>query len=61
MDTEFEDMFKNNTKTELEEIKKKYGTKKDVLQAPKRIKAISRNMVNTILRISLITDSKPRL
>ncbi len=45
MDIEFEDMFKSKTKEELEEIKKKYGTKKDVLQAPKRIEAISRNIV----------------
>lgn len=45
MDTEFEDMFANKTRAELEAIKKKYGTKRDVLQAPKRIASISKNIV----------------
>ena len=45
MDTEFEDMFANKTKKELEAIKKKYGTKSDVLQARKRIAPISKDIV----------------
>lgn len=45
MDIKFEDMFENKTKEELMAIKKKYGTKGDVLQAPKRIEAISKDIV----------------
>jgi type I restriction enzyme R subunit len=45
MDIEFEDMFENKTEEELIAIKKKYGTKGDVFQAPKRIEAISRDII----------------
>jgi type I restriction enzyme R subunit len=45
MDIEFEDMFEDKTKEELDAIKRKYGTKRDVLQAPKRIEAISKDIV----------------
>jgi len=45
MDIEFEDMFEGKTKAELIAIKQKYGTKGDVLQAPKRIEAISKDLV----------------
>lgn len=45
LDTEFEDMFANKTKAELEEIKKKYGTKGNILEAKKRIKRISQDIV----------------
>jgi type I restriction enzyme R subunit len=45
MDIEFEDMFEEKTKEELNAIKRKYGTKRDVLQAPKRIEAISKDIV----------------
>ncbi len=46
MDIEFEDMFENKTEAELAAIKKKYGTKSDVLQARKRIEPISKDIVN---------------
>jgi len=45
MDSEFEDMFKEKSKQEKVAIKKKYGTKGDILSAPKRIDAISKNLV----------------
>jgi type I restriction enzyme R subunit len=45
MDIEFEDMFADKTREELIAIKGKYGTKGDVLQAPKRIEAISKDLV----------------
>lgn len=45
MEIEFEDMFESKTKEELNAIRRKYGTKRDVLQASKRIKAISRDIV----------------
>lgn len=45
MDIAFEDMFEDKTKEELIAIKKKYGTKGDILSAKRRIKAISRDIV----------------
>jgi type I restriction enzyme R subunit len=45
MDIEFEDMFEEKTKEELNAIRRKYGTKRDVLQASKRIGAISKDIV----------------
>lgn len=45
MDIEFEDMFEGKTKEELIAIKKKYGTKGDVLEAEKRIESISKDIV----------------
>lgn len=44
-DDEFEEMFSEKTPEELERIKKKYGTEGDVLEAEKRIQAISKNIV----------------
>lgn len=44
-DNAFEDLFKNRTKKEILLIKKKYGTKGDILEAPKRIDDISRDIV----------------
>jgi type I restriction enzyme R subunit len=46
MDIEFEDMFEGKTQAEKIAIKQRYGTKGDVLQAPKRIEAISKDLVN---------------
>lgn len=45
LDIAFEDMFEDKTKEELIAIKKKYGTKRDVLSSPKRIEAISKDIV----------------
>ena len=45
-DTKFEDLFADLTKEQQELIKKKYGTKGDILEAPKRIKVIAKNMVD---------------
>jgi type I restriction enzyme, R subunit len=45
LDSEFEDMFTNKTKEEIEAIKKKYGTKGNVLEAKKRISSISKDIV----------------
>lgn len=45
MDVAFEDMFEDKTKEELIAIKKKYGTKGNVLEAEKRISAISKDIV----------------
>ncbi len=45
MDVEFEDMFEDKSKEELIAIKKKYGTKGNVLESEKRIKAISKDIV----------------
>ena len=45
MDIEFEDMFEEKTEEEKAWIRKKYGTKKNVLEAEKRIGAISKDIV----------------
>ncbi|GGD47551.1 type I restriction enzyme [Malaciobacter pacificus] len=44
-DGKFEDLFADLTKEQIELIKKKYGTKGDILEAPKRIEVIAKNMV----------------
>ncbi len=44
-DGKFEDLFADLTKEQQEAIKKKYGTKGDILEAPKRIKVIAKDMV----------------
>lgn len=44
-DGKFEDLFVDLTKEQQEEIKKRYGTKGDILEAPKRIEAIAKDMV----------------
>lgn len=44
-DGKFEDLFVELTKEQQEEIKKRYGTKGDILEAPKRIEAIAADMV----------------
>ena len=44
-DSKFEDLFADLSKEQIELIKKKYGTKGDILEAPKRIEAIAKNMV----------------
>ncbi len=44
-DTKFEDLFADMTEEQQEAIKKKYGTKGDILEAPKRIEAIAKDMV----------------
>ena len=46
MDIEFEDMFKERTEEEKAWIRKKYGTKRDVLEAETRIRAISKDIVH---------------
>lgn len=45
LDVEFEDMFEDKTKDELIAIKKKYGTKGNVLESEKRIKKIAQDLV----------------
>lgn len=45
MEAKFEDMFANKTAKEIAEIKKKYGTKGDILEADKRIESISKDIV----------------
>lgn len=45
METAFEDMFEDKTKEELVVIKKKYGTKGNVLEAEKMITAKAKDMV----------------
>jgi len=45
LDDIFEDMFKEYTPEEREAIQKKYGTKTDVLEAPKRIEAIAADII----------------
>ena len=45
MDTDFEDMFAEKTKEELDAIKKKYGTKGNVLESEKRIDKISKDII----------------
>ncbi len=45
-DVKFEDLFKERTEEELLAIKKKYGATGDILEAEKRIEAISRDVVN---------------
>jgi len=44
-DTKFEDLFGERTEEEIREIKKKYGTTGDILDAPARIEAIARDLV----------------
>lgn len=44
-DEEFEDMFSSKTPEEIDRIKKKYGTTGDILEAEKRIKHISKSIV----------------
>ena len=45
-DTKFEDLFRQRTEEEITAIKKKYGASGDILEAEKRIEAISRDLVN---------------
>jgi type I restriction enzyme R subunit len=45
-DTKFEDLFRQRSYAEIEEIKKKYGASGDLLEAEKRIGAIARDMVD---------------
>jgi type I restriction enzyme R subunit len=45
MEKDFEDMFSKKTPAEIKAIKKKYGTKGDILEAKKRIEAISKDLV----------------
>lgn len=45
IDDIFEDMFSSKTEKEKELIKEKYGTKKNVLEAKKRIERISKDIV----------------
>jgi type I restriction enzyme R subunit len=49
-DTKFEDLFADLTPEQIEAIKKKYGTKGDILEAPKRIEAIAKNMVEHYIK-----------
>ncbi len=45
LDDVFEDMFREYTKEEREAIQAKYGTKTDILSAPKRIEAIAADII----------------
>ena len=45
-DTKFEDLFRQRTDEEIAAIKKKYGATGDILEAEKRIAAISRDLVD---------------
>ncbi len=45
-DTKFEDLFRDRSEEEILAIKKKYGASGDVLEAEKRIEAISRDLVD---------------
>lgn len=44
-DTKFEDLFRHRTEEEIAAIKRKYGASGDILEAEKRIEAISRDLV----------------
>ncbi|WP_281561161.1 HsdR family type I site-specific deoxyribonuclease [Thalassomonas sp. RHCl1] len=44
-DRKFEDLFKERSEQELLEIRRKYGAEGDILEAEKRIKAISQDIV----------------
>jgi len=44
-DTKFEDLFREHSEEELNAIKKKYGAAGDILEAEKRIEAISKDLV----------------
>lgn len=44
-DTKFEDLFRQRTEEEIAAIKRKYGASGDILEAEKRIEAISRDLV----------------
>ncbi|MBE7496849.1 MAG: type I restriction endonuclease subunit R [Verrucomicrobiaceae bacterium] len=45
-DTKFEDLFRQRTEEEIAAIKRKYGASGDILEAEKRIEAISRDLVD---------------
>lgn len=45
-DTKFEDLFRQRTEEEIAAIKRKYGASGDILEAEKRIQAISRDLVD---------------
>lgn len=49
-DSKFEDLFADLTPEQMEAVKKKYGTKGDILKAPKRIEAIAKNMVEHYIK-----------
>jgi len=49
-DSKFEDLFGELTKEQIEEIKKKYGTKGDILEASKRIEVIAKDMVRHYIK-----------
>lgn len=65
-DQKFEDLFKERTDEEILAIKKKYGTSGDILEAEKRIEAITADLVkhyiNNILpngfKAQVVTSSK---
>lgn len=44
-DEKFDDLFAERTEEELEAIKKKYGTREDILEAEARIAEVSKNLV----------------
>lgn len=44
-DTKFEDLFRDRSEEELRAIRKKYGTEGDILDAPARIEAVARDLV----------------
>ncbi|WP_135605524.1 type I restriction endonuclease subunit R [Methanococcoides sp. NM1] len=46
LDDVFEDMFRDYTPEEREAIQAKYGTKSDILSAPKRVEAIATDIVD---------------
>ena len=48
-DTKFEDLFRHRSEEELAAIKRKYGASGDILEAEKRIAAISRDLVDHYL------------
>ena len=60
-DTEFEDMFRNRTDEEKEEIRKRYGTMTAYLESKDRIKKIAEDIVEHYTREVLVNGFKAQV
>lgn len=60
-ETEFDDMFRNRTDAEIEEIKKRYGGMRDYLESRPRIEKIAEDIVKHFTREILVNGFKAQV
>ena len=60
-ETKFEDLVRDHTPEQIEQIKKKYGTYGDILEAEKRIEAIATDLVDHYIDNILINGFKAQV